>query len=124
MELQRRKGSFSMWEENRGKRKGIRILTIVIVSVFFSLFSRFMIARDEQKREREREELQEQYMQEAPTSLEKQQEMMQDILQESSEFSESIRQRMDQMLEDGTMEQEEYDSLMQHFGFEKIESDQ
>lgn len=106
-----------MMDEKKLRRKGLSILAIVIVSAILSIVSRYMITKEEQKKEQEQQELQEQYSEETPAGLEQPQEVMRDVLQESSEFSDGIRQRMDQMLEDETMTQTEYDALKEQFGF-------
>lgn len=108
---------------DRSYAKGIGII-LAIVSICFPIFSRYMIALDNQNRERERKAFQEQYMEHEAEIMEQHQETIQDMLQENSEFSEGVKQQMKVMLEEGEITQEQYDSLMQQFGFDETEAEE
>ena len=98
-----------------------RVLWIIlaVVGIGFPSFSRYMIVKDNQKREQERKAFQEQLIEHEAEMREQQQEMIQNMLDGNSDFSEGVRQHMQEQLEEGTITQEEYDSLMQQFGFDR-----
>lgn len=112
--------------EKANDKSYVKVVGIIlaVVSICFPVFSRYMIALDNQNREQERKAFQEQYMEHEAEIMEQHQETIQDMLQENSEFSEGVKQQMKVMLEEGEITQEQYDSLMQQFGFDETEAEE
>lgn len=108
-----------------------RILGIIlaIVGICFPIFSRHMIALDNQKRAQEQRERMEQYREYEQTIMEQHNiieeqnnQWMRDILEQDPETAQGVKLHLDELLEDGTISQQVYDEIIKDYGLDQAES--
>lgn len=108
-----------------------RILGIIlaIVGICFSIFSRYMIAYDNQRRAQEQRERMEQYREYEQTIMEQHNiieeqnnQWMRDILEQDPETAQGVKLHLDELLEDGTISQQVYDEIIKDYGLDQTES--
>lgn len=120
------KSAYQPTQNNDGSNAR-RILGIIlaIVGICFSLFSRYMIARDNQKRVQEQRERMEQYREFEQTIMEQHNiieeqnnQWMRDILEQDPETAQGVKLHLDELLEDGTISQQVYDEIIKDYGLD------
>lgn len=97
-------------------------LTVALVSVLVTLFSRTVIRMEEQKREREQKERYEHYqemMEQQKELIDRQQEWMQNMLDGNREVDEETVRAIEQMMEEGIISQEVYDYLLEYYNYQQ-----